>query len=217
MRPWISLIVLPLTVACPGSPGDSWIEPGCGNGVIEGGEACDDGADNSDSDPDACRSTCTLPSCGDGVADSDESCDDSNGVGGDGCTPLCTVEDGELELEPNDSPDEAQQLEGDLVYGYLAEADVDCFVVELGDCAAFGARMVDECPVPATLTLYHPDGSALAVGSPGEDGCALLEPDDTPGARFTEAGSWALCIEGLLDATVPFYALQLEPAGGERG
>ena len=52
--------------------------PACGDGVLNDGEACDDGRANSDTDPDACRSDCTLPLCGDGVLDSGEGCDDGN-------------------------------------------------------------------------------------------------------------------------------------------
>jgi len=215
MRTWIILLPLPILTACPTSPGDSWLEPGCGNGVIEGGEVCDDGADNSDTAPDACRSACVLPWCGDGVADSAEACDDANGVGGDGCTPLCIVEEGQLESEPNDAPDEAEALTGEQVHGSVGDGDRDCFAFSLEDCAALGARLVGECPVPATLTLYDPDLSAVAVGSPGEDGCAVLDPEDTPGARFTTAGEWALCVEGLLGAELPFYTLQLEPIAPE--
>ena len=63
----------------------------CGNGIIEGGEECDDGAANSDAAPDACRSTCREPACGDGVVDSDEECDDGNLVDGDGCASDCTL------------------------------------------------------------------------------------------------------------------------------
>jgi len=48
----------------------------CGNGEIENVEQCDDGADNSDSMPDACRSDCTLAGCGDSVVDTGEECDD---------------------------------------------------------------------------------------------------------------------------------------------
>ena len=39
-------------------------------------EECDAGAGNSDTTPNACRTTCDLPSCGDGVTDSpEEECD----------------------------------------------------------------------------------------------------------------------------------------------
>lgn len=43
---------------------------------MEGYEECDNGTNNSDTQPDKCRTDCVLPSCGDGVADSNEECDD---------------------------------------------------------------------------------------------------------------------------------------------
>ncbi len=49
--------------------------PGCGNGILEPGEACDDGTQNSDTEPNRCRTDCTAPRCGDGVADTGEECD----------------------------------------------------------------------------------------------------------------------------------------------
>jgi cysteine-rich repeat protein len=66
----------------------------CGNGTLDPGEACDDGADNSDTEPDACRTTCLDAHCGDGVVDSDEECDDGNATGGDGCEVDCTLSPG---------------------------------------------------------------------------------------------------------------------------
>ncbi len=51
-------------------------DPICGDGYVDGSEACDNGQDNSDTEEDACRTDCTNPSCGDGVVDSNEECDD---------------------------------------------------------------------------------------------------------------------------------------------
>lgn len=51
----------------------------CGNGIVEPGEECDDGPANSDTVPDACRTTCVHAFCGDGVVDSNEFCDSSPG------------------------------------------------------------------------------------------------------------------------------------------
>lgn len=68
------------------------IVPVCGDGVQEGDEECDDGEGNSDTEPDACRTDCTLPICGDGVADigQGEQCDDGqDGDQDDGCTDSC--------------------------------------------------------------------------------------------------------------------------------
>ena len=47
----------------------------CGDGFVQEGEECDDGVENSDLVPDACRSACALPVCGDLVVDSGEECD----------------------------------------------------------------------------------------------------------------------------------------------
>jgi cysteine-rich repeat protein len=65
--------------------------PDCGNGVIEVGEDCDDGANNSDTASDACRRDCTNPFCGDGIVDSNEDCDDANDVDNDNCTNTCAA------------------------------------------------------------------------------------------------------------------------------
>ena len=49
----------------------------CGDGFLDHHEECDWGEDdNSDTEPDACRSTCRAASCGDGVLDTGEECDD---------------------------------------------------------------------------------------------------------------------------------------------
>jgi cysteine-rich repeat protein len=67
------------------------IVPFCGDGMIDNGEDCDDGDDNSDSNPDACRTNCREPGCGDGVVDAAETCDDQNTMETDGCLSTCVV------------------------------------------------------------------------------------------------------------------------------
>src|SRR5262249_2761034 len=86
----------------------------CGNGVLELGEACDDGnADNTDActtackpavcgdgyveagveecddgnffNTDSCLNDCKVPSCGDGMVNGNEECDDGNTDPNDGC------------------------------------------------------------------------------------------------------------------------------------
>jgi cysteine-rich repeat protein len=62
----------------------------CGDGIQEGGEACDDGPNNANA-PDACRPDCTLPICGDGIVDQGEACDDGDQDDTNGCTTACQV------------------------------------------------------------------------------------------------------------------------------
>jgi cysteine-rich repeat protein len=62
---------------------------GCGNGVLEGTEECDDG---DGVNGDGCDSNCTFTRCGNGVVTSGEACDDGNFVAGDGCSPFCVGE-----------------------------------------------------------------------------------------------------------------------------
>jgi cysteine-rich repeat protein len=77
----------------------------CGDGTLDGdlGEVCDDGAANSDTVPDACRTGCGSPYCGDGVVDSVEDCDDRDSLEGGPCTSSCETAacgDGELCADP---------------------------------------------------------------------------------------------------------------------
>src|SRR5262249_9179508 len=61
---------------------------GCGNGVVDLGELCDDGNQTSG---DGCRADCgKLERCGDGVVDQGEACDDGNANPSDGCD-ACAV------------------------------------------------------------------------------------------------------------------------------
>lgn len=53
-------------------------QPFCGNGRLDREEQCDEGEDNDDTAPDACRTDCRAPACGDGVVDGDEACDDAS-------------------------------------------------------------------------------------------------------------------------------------------
>jgi len=78
-------------------------EPGCGDGILEEGEECDD--DNVEAG-DGCDGECRVeegwycsgePSvcetqCGDGIRAGDEACDDANQVAGDGCNSNCEVD-----------------------------------------------------------------------------------------------------------------------------
>jgi len=81
------------------------IPAGCGDGVVDEGEACDDGRTLPD---DGCAPQCQLeegftcsgepsvcvPTCGDGLVKFPEVCDDGGTAPGDGCADACQVEAG---------------------------------------------------------------------------------------------------------------------------
>ena len=62
----------------------------CGNGIIEAGEACDDG---NLVNGDGCENNCTLTGaiCGNGIIEAGETCDDGNLINGDDCDSNCTL------------------------------------------------------------------------------------------------------------------------------
>jgi cysteine-rich repeat protein len=92
----------------------------CGNGTLESGEECDDGANNGMS-TDSCGTDCKLhacgsgsgaPVCGNGVVEAGEECDDgaANGTNGDACTSQCHATHlcccGDGVVEPGEACDE---------------------------------------------------------------------------------------------------------------
>ena len=91
-----------VVVTLPDSPTAS--ETGvtsCGNGILEGTEACDDG---NTTPSDGCTNDCKIepgwsclepgvrcqPKCGDGLQTGGEACDDGNTNSGDGCLADCS-------------------------------------------------------------------------------------------------------------------------------
>lgn len=106
------LMVALIAGACGRTPLDvpesEPLGPGCGDGVVDPGEMCDD---RNSISTDACLSACVFARCGDGIVHAGvEACDDNNSVPGDGCTNDCAlpscgngiVEAGELCDDGND-------------------------------------------------------------------------------------------------------------------
>ncbi len=112
----------------------------CGNGEVDPGEQCDDGVDNSDTDPDACRTNCMNPHCGDGVTDSDEQCDDGNAVAGDGCEPDCTLTPGPT--CGDGTIDAGEECDDGLAN---SNTDADCTLTVGGYCGDGNVDPGEEC------------------------------------------------------------------------
>ncbi len=145
----------------------------CGNGVLDAGEACDDGNTTA---CDGCSPTCQPEGCGDGAVCSGEACDDGNTAACDGCSATCTVEvgarcgDGVVNAacgEECDPPSDAPPL---CTYACRA-----------GATAPLGARRLSFGGASYTsalgtgVPLGMPVGQLdLVAGAPAADGVAAL-------------------------------------------
>jgi len=69
----------------------------CGDGIVNGEEACDEGTEANDGHYGGCNEDCTLAAfCGDGVQDEGEACDkgtEANVGGYNGCKADCTLDE----------------------------------------------------------------------------------------------------------------------------
>lgn len=162
--------------------GDGGPDPKCGDGVIEGGELCDDG---NNLPGDGCEPDCTIQGdekCGNGIVDPWEECDDGNLIPGDGCEPTCLMTPvcGDGIAQSGEECDDGNDQPGD--------GCEDCKVVpgrpECGDgivqgweaCDDGNAEPGDGCEPDCTLT---------PAGSTGEPGTTTDAP--TTGAPTTDA------------------------------
>jgi len=91
-------------------------EPVCGNGEVEGDEACDDG--NQD-EGDGCEPSCVpTPECGNDVIEQGEVCDDGNTDDGDQCSADCLTATpdpvcGDMAVQEPELCDDGNDVPGD--------------------------------------------------------------------------------------------------------
>lgn len=106
----LTLLVIPLACAEGSVSSDTGV---CGDGIVSGGEQCDDG---NILDGDGCLSTCQLEACGNGSIDADETCDDGNHRDRDGCSSLCMTEAeycGDNAVSRGEQCDDGNRIDGD--------------------------------------------------------------------------------------------------------
>ena len=98
----------------------------CGDGVLDPGELCDDGAQNSDTTRDACRTDCRTAYCGDGVLDTAEQCDEgqanSDLIPGACRTDCRRAWCGDGVIDPGEVCDDGDSLDGN---GCGSDCDVE--------------------------------------------------------------------------------------------
>jgi len=173
---------------------DTGAEPACGNGVVETGESCDDGASNSDSMPGACRTGCLLPACGDLVVDPEEACDDGNSAtepclyGLPSCTVCasdCTLSAGVTSYCGDGAITESERCDdGNTVTESCTYGLTSCTV-----CAS-------DCTLSAGVTSYCGDG-VIEAGEECDDG--PLNDDLTADACRRNC-TLPACGDGTLDS-----------------
>ncbi|WP_437689510.1 DUF4215 domain-containing protein [Sorangium sp. So ce176] len=152
----------------------------CGDGVVEGAEACDGG--------DGCSEDCArIAVCGDGAIDGSEACDDGNTEGGDGCGAACELEGTLPEVEPNDASDQATAgqatASGALFSAWISPAgDVDYFAIDVPgvadlDIETFDASGPTSCrDVDTVAQLLAPDGALVGEDDDGGEGhCSRIQ------------------------------------------
>jgi cysteine-rich repeat protein len=127
---------------------------GCGNGVVESGEACDDG---NDSQEDACLGTCEEARCGDGFVHAGvEECDDGDDDDNDQCTTTCVA--------PTCSDGVANGYEPDVDCGgpYCGKCSLGEGCFNNGDCDQAVCKQ-QECVPP--MPLMPPDCAPAQVSA----------------------------------------------------
>ncbi len=186
------------------------VEPACGNGVLEDGEACDDGDDNSDTEPDACRTNCAVPSCGDAVHDSGEDCD-TDAVG---CLADCTFDAPDFGEFPEavaviGQPDMTSNEANGLGVAFRFPAGVVSHEgrVLIGDGQGVGVFIFDSVPAvggtmpDAALGLEAVDGASLPFGPSSVGGFSRGFSTDGTRLAIADAGGPRILLFDSVPAT----------------
>ena len=146
----------------------------CGDGIVTAPEDCDDGANNSDSDPDACRSDCSSAGCGDGVVDSGEDCDDGNQNGGDECPADCGNPSASETGDPTGADSESNGGSGE---------GTDSSTPTSGDDSANPSDPTDGGEGGSDGTAGDESGSGTATaGETDDEGCGCRQDDRGAGS-----------------------------------
>jgi cysteine-rich repeat protein len=172
-----------LLFACSSEDTEPMHEVVCGDGVVEGTEACDDG---NGIDGDECSNTCVVPGCGDGVVNFAEACDDGNDVEGDGCDTNCTQSFcGNGVQAPDESCDDGNTVSGDGCDDTCKPTGCGNGSVSAGeDCDAGNAVEGDGCDSNCTMSAC---GNSVVGGTEqcddgnttSADGCSSACTEET--------------------------------------
>ena len=182
---------------------------GCGNGIVDQGEVCDDG---NTFDGDGCRADCRSDeTCGNGRVDPEvgERCDDGNNIDGDECQSDCSLPRcGDGVVDSGEACDDGNDTDGDGC-NRQCTSDETCgngvIDVQVGETCDDGNQLTgDGCGDTCRIEVCGND-----IVDPGEvcddgntlsgDGCgAACRSDETCGNGITDVGSNEQCDDGNL-------------------
>lgn len=218
----VSMVVGLFAMGCGGGGGggdnnvnnnNSNVSGFCGDGRIDPGEECDDGADNSDLEPDTCRTSCRLAHCGDGVVDTGEACDDGDdGTNrSDACPNTCEAPvcgDGHVlagvEACDDGNTDDGDDCRGDCLQDMTVCGNGNPDPGETCDQGALNSDTVPNacrtsCQVPSCGDGVHDD--APPYNEECDDG--LANSDTAPNACRTSCVA-PFCGDGVIDDAAPY-------------
>jgi cysteine-rich repeat protein len=169
----------------------------CGDGVVQPGEQCDLGPENTDSG--MCTTNCLIAACGDGLLyEGFEECDDGNSSNTDDCVKDCkiaTCGDGFVH-EGVEECDDANDDEADGCSSACTPGVCGDGVVQEGEqCDDANMDTSDECP--ACQLAYCGDGYVQAGVEECDDG-NMLDNDECVSAFCVPA----FCGDGYVQAGV---------------
>jgi len=167
--------------------------PACGDGLVDPGEECDDGPNNSDTG--SCTAACKLALCGDGLLGPGEACDDANQVDGDACTNACALPscgDGVLQDGEQCDDGNADDTDACLATCVAASCGDGKVQADVEECDDGNANDADACTACKNATCA--DG--LKNGAETDDDCG--GPDCGKCGVGLSCGGHADCGNGLL-------------------
>lgn len=191
----------------------------CGNGLVEDGEACDDGRGNGDAN--ACKSDCTTQVCGDGAVGPGEACDDGNRDDTDACSNACALAScGDGITQIGEECDDANAVETDACLSTCLSAACgdDVLWIDHEECDDGNPLATDGCTNFCTNATCGDaiiwdgvetcdDGNTFASdGCTDSCQCAWNFEDPTHIAGWVMTGGWGLFTEApeSTNPAVPF-------------
>ncbi len=160
--------------------------PGCGDGIVQAGEQCDDG---NNIDGDTCSSTCQFEGLGEVEPNNDFA----------SCTPI---------------PAGGANLFGSI--NPSGDADYYCFdVIDPGSSVSIETTNgpANTCPASADtkIYLYDQNNAQIAVDDDGGfNACSLISPA-TAGASNLQPGTYKIRVEDFgNNGTIPLYVLRVK-------